>query len=159
MDISAGQGVKRKVSKFADQYALIFEADENFVSYMDVVRCFENGARMTYAFDDTGASFSLHSDNVRLKDCPPPFSDFGWYLNDDIRRESNAIVVAGKQNTVTVPREVFESAGWEVIDNGELISNKDMNTVKEHPWPRQPEKELTMFLAASPEDDSDYEYE
>lgn len=33
MDISAGQGVKRKVSKFADQYALIFEADENFVTW------------------------------------------------------------------------------------------------------------------------------
>ena len=86
---------------------------------------------------DEGAVKELHKDNVRLRDCPPPFSvayqssENGLYCHADMN------------NIKYIKESEFASKDLKVIDNGAVITDSTMNEILNHPWQEQPEKEKT----------------
>lgn len=97
-------------------------------------------------YDDDGAIYELHKDNVRLRGCPPPFQSL-------YRRTEVAYCHADMNNLVHIKSSDYEQYHVTVIDDGAMVSESMMNEIKYHPWIDHLQKEKTKFDRLFPESD------
>lgn len=106
-------------------------------------------------YDDPHAKYADHRDNVRLKDCPPPFD----WLCICGSSGNQCYAYADMEKTKTLSALELSVIGAVMIDSGAKVSDRDFATVLDHPWPRQPEKRLSpmdrlrMAQEIAPRDD------
>lgn len=85
---------------------------------------------------DEGLDYARDHDNVRLDDAPPPFA----FL---CIREGTAQCYTFAQVNTPLSFQGEELDMLTVTDGGEKVSEKDFDTIFNHPWPEQPQKEFT----------------
>lgn len=129
-----GQGVvwKHPVSRFS-QYGIVMRCDDEFVYVAPVHVLMPN----VKCYDDGGAKFDRDRDNVHLKGCPPPFTEF----YEKIRMDgfSRAYVYADVDNPRPVP--ISGMNGAMLVDGGIKVSEPMMEEIRNHPWTGHPELE------------------
>lgn len=78
--------------------------------------------------DEGGAVYSRHKDNVKLKDCPPPFTFMCAFS------ERGCYVMASPDARLHMTYDEADAYGVSVLDDGVRISNRDMSEILDHPW-------------------------
>ena len=107
---------------------------------MDRLRSYMAGrfVQRYFAYDDVGAVYARDKDHVRLKDCPPPFSE----LNQGLKGNAGAFVDTNHQYTIS--ESDFLKYRVRVVDSGAKISQRDMRAIQYHPWPQELQQEKTL---------------
>ena len=132
MSIKKGQAIRYKKVHGGDGYGVIISTTKNSISFVEAKRY----DRYSKCYDESGASYEKHRDNVRLKDCPAPFVN----LSDGDK--GGVYVVANIEDAITFEREQCEKYHVTVLDGGATISDRDMHEIFNHPWMDQKQKEL-----------------
>lgn len=88
-------------------------------------------------YTDSGAKRDRDKDNLHLRGCPPPFTEF----YEDLRPHGfyGAYVYANMDDPKKVPVRGFGRAV--AVDDGIPISEDMLAEILEHPWPEQFELE------------------
>ena len=145
MNIRPGQGFERTISGVRGPrpvYGLVLAVDEQYVTYAPVIDSNECGV-CRRSYDERGASYQTDKDNVRLNDCPPPFSEIGSVHFREGDSKSKVMAMADMRHLSSVSLCDFMET-CQIVDNGARISEKDFGRVLHHPWPRQMEQEKVM---------------
>lgn len=129
MTLKAGQAFLMKHTRAMPGYGVILGFKNDNVMYVNADRIVDDYGVRTLCYDDMGAT-ELDKDNVRLRDCPPPFNNFGI---------GNAFAIANEIQTVN--KSEFAKRNCVVIDNGECISKRDMQEIREHLNSDPPQKQ------------------
>ena len=136
MNVRVGQGFS-----YGRGYGLVLNYDGKYVSYVSVKDPVYDNSYTQQAYDELEAKYDTDKDNLRLKSCPPPFSDISYNGFSD--NKGKPIAIADMNNIKHISIEMFEFGSCKILDNGVQISYEDMAKVKNHPWPRQKEIEKT----------------
>lgn len=144
-------------------YGLILNQSDDCIKYVQVKPIVGNVVT-NKCYDDPDAVYETDKDNVALKDCPPPFSELS-IVGKDGKVINNAYAVADMSHIKSLNKMLFETGYAEIVDDGIKISDKDMQTVKYHPWPQQLQKEKLIsrghefdYMLGSEHDDIEIEY-
>lgn len=97
----------------------------------DHIRCYDEG----------GAVYERDRDNVRLVDCPPPFT-FLCIASD----RNGCYAQAGFDSRLRLSEGVLDICDARVLDDGAKISERDMAAILDHPW--REEKQVSRSLSA-----------
>lgn len=138
MNIKVGQGFEF-LNDDRKLYGLVVGISDGTVSFVPVVRI-EEGRLSRLPYDDPRAVYERDANNVRLNSCPPPFSRLGHRFDSDMNRHTNAMAIADMKNVQQMSLQQFQLF-CSIIDNGVQVSNKDMETVFNHPWQSRRQKE------------------
>lgn len=112
-------------------YGVIIQVNENCVDFALVNRIRLN----TKCYDEEGAIRDLHQHNVRLRDCPPPFTTLYKYC------DNGAYVFADMNNLQRFTEKDCLDSKLCVVDKGKKVSYFMMEEIRHHPWPTQAQKE------------------
>lgn len=145
MNIKVGQGIRYqaydKSGLVTDKFALVVDVTESEIVAVPVKAVsLWNGhdyQKAYVCYDELGAEYPRDKDNVRLQDCPPPFSDvthlpgnlFAYAALDDM------------QKLLVFDEEKCKKYHVEIVDEGKKISKRDMKNVLNHPWIDQLQKQ------------------
>lgn len=86
-------------------------------------------------YDDVGAVYEKHKNNVRLRNCPPPFSDLSNGVSDNVYVQTD--------NIKCFAEDELNECHVTILDNGIKVDADVMREVKHHLWQEQPQKEFT----------------
>lgn len=134
MSIKKGQAIQYEKVHGGEGYGIIISTTKDSISFVEAKRY----DRYSKCYDDSGASYEKHKDNVRLKDCPAPFTELS---NGD---KGGVYVVADIDNPIKLTKEQCEKYHVTILDNGATISDRDMHEIFHHPWMDQKQKELKI---------------
>ncbi len=129
--IHIGQGIRYDSTRTGCEYGIVIEVGNSCISIAPVYSIESD----TKCYNDADAVKEKHQHNVRLKDCPPPFSallrcsEYGVYCYANINELQHF-----NQNDC-INRNVT------VIDNGACITKEMMEEILNHPWQDCPVKE------------------
>ena len=70
IEIHIGQGIRYNSTRTDCEYGIVIDVDNGCISIAPVYSIELD----TKCYNDAGAAKEKHEHNVRLKDCPPPFS-------------------------------------------------------------------------------------
>ena len=135
IELHVGQGIRYDSTRTGCGYGIVMDVDNSCISIAPVYSIELD----TKCYNDTDAVKEEHQHNVRLKDCPPPFSalyrrsEYGVYCYANLKETQHF-----NQNDCT-DRNVT------VIDNGACITKRMMKEILDHPWQNHPEKEKTNY--------------
>ena len=139
MNIKVGQGFNYK-NKYGDiSYGLIVETNDMGIKWFPVIDVPSNVRNMC-SYDDSRAVYPRDKDNVRLDSCPPPFTAIGCYFNFKHERISSSMVIADLPKMRSMSFSTFGKF-CQIIDDGITVSQRDMETVFNHPWQSRRQKE------------------
>lgn len=135
--------------KFEERTGIVWQDDRGLYRFGLVVAAHDDGSiefvpvlpvnAGTKCYDDPGAKYGLHRDNVRLKYCPPPFD----YVCACESTKNECYAYADVDNAETLSALELSALGAVTIDNGAKVADDDFRKVLDHPWPRQLEKRLS----------------
>lgn len=131
--LEEGQGIFWTDHSGIDVYAVVVEKREASVRVATV----RPMLAWTKCYDDGGAEYGHDKDNVRLRDCPPPFS-----VPCRQSATGRCYAYADMGNLFQLDDGKLGRFDVEVVDNGEKVSDRDMKEILCHPWQGTPEKEL-----------------
>lgn len=130
MDYQVGQGVKFERKPGYTGYGVVCGGSDNWVGVLQVKPL----DRYTHSYDDVGAKKS-EKDNVRLKDCPPPFTRL-------CREEPRGVyALTGQADVMMFSVSDCINCKMELVDKGERISKNDWKRICNHPWVDEKEQE------------------
>lgn len=148
MSFKVGQGIRYIQRGYHGYlYGVILDVSDTHITFAKVYE-----ADHILCYDDMGASYDKHRDNVRLKDCPLPFSAVSCGVS------GGAYVYANADAYIKWDALQCKQHHVEVIDGGHTVTESMMNEIKHHPWQEQPEKEKTRRVPSNFEEISN-EYE
>ena len=159
MEVEVGQGIRLQVQNRVF-YGVVMNVDDKnrnvlFLPVYAVMEKSDYGLSIRRkCYDDPDAKYERDRDNVRLRSCPPPFSNFGSYLNFKRDSVSNSFVYANLEKMYRVSQEKCV-----VIDDGAKISKQDMNTIYCHPWDSRNQRERVGLDITELNLDDDYHLE
>lgn len=90
-------------------------------------------------YDDPGAKRETDSDNIRLKDCPPPFQ-----IMCDYSETGQCFADTKGSSMISASFDELAAVNAVILDGGKKISERDLHEILNHPWPEQLEKEKIM---------------
>lgn len=127
MNFEVGQGIKYTVrGERGWSYGVILQVSSDSITFAEV-----GDAMGVYCYDDVEASYDTDRDNVRLNDCPPPFTVIsGGHCG-------GAYVDAREKDYITYDRAKCKLHNVSVIDGGVKVSDKVMDEILNHPWEEQ----------------------
>lgn len=142
-NLEEGQGIRWTSRAGFGLHGIVVRKTEESVG----VVCVQPAMAWTKCYDDPGATWENDRNRVRLKDCPPPFTSvcqgsiYGkCYADADLSRLT---VLDGRRLSLL---------DVEIVDNGEKVSERDMEEILCHPWHGVPEKELVRSETAASQD-------
>lgn len=94
-------------------------------------------------FDDADAVYDRDKDNVRIRDIPP------FMMLSIAAGDSGCCAFSNPDEWHHITYEDAEQYDMNIIDEGYLVSDRDMNLILHHPWPKQMELERKHDDAAS----------
>ena len=134
MNIEMGQAITYKNERRGIGYGVIIHSTENSISFVEIDRITE----FTKCYDELGAKYPEDKDNVRLKDCPPPFMQLSRGVDGGV------YALADINNPIIFTKEQCEKYHVTILDRGEKISKRDMDEIFNHPWDEQKQKQLEL---------------
>ena len=134
MGIEIGRAITYKNERRGVGYGVIIHSTENSISFVEVDRITE----FTKCYDELGAKYPEDKDNVRLKDCPPPFKQLSRGVDGGV------YALADINNPIIFTKEQCEKYHVTILDRGEKISKRDMDEIFYHPWDEQKQKQLEL---------------
>ena len=90
----------------------------------------------TKCYDDAGAVYATDRDNVRLAYSPDMFTKLR-----DSSESGQCYVYADLSQARSASRAFLALNHATLLDDGRKIDDKDMRSVKCHPWPQEPQQE------------------
>ncbi len=137
MSIEKGHVIHYKISEpYYEGNAVVIEvSDRNGTIFCVEVK---QATEFTKCYDELGAKYPGDKDNVRLKDCPPPFMRLSRGV------EGGVYALADIDNPIIFTKEQCEKYHVTILDRGEKISQRDMDEIFNHPWIDQKQKELKI---------------
>lgn len=135
MKFEVGQGIRGCVRR-RYFYGVILD-----ISNVDKTITFAlvDNAMGVKCYDDAGALYERDHNNVRLKDSPPPFVRLSGNEN------GGAYVYADMSNLITYDAVLCKKHGIQIIDKGALVSEREMEEIRYHPWQEQSEREKSVY--------------
>lgn len=138
LKLEVGQGVSWMSREDGMRiFGLVLSVDDSSACMVEV-RPFES---TTKCFNDSGAVKERDQHNVRLVDCPPPFSRVCALTELFGREGEKGYVVADVGRPLEVMKKDFEKLGLHVVDGGKKVSERMMDRVYHHSWEEQHELE------------------
>lgn len=134
-----GRGVFYKGCRDAAKIGVVINVFEHGIDIAPVATIEAD----TKCYNDVGAIKELHKDNVRLKDCPPPFSHLYKYAKDGLYCH------ADMDNLIHIKESEFESINLGIFDDGAVITEHMMEEIKNHQWQDQLQKQKVMSIKQS----------
>ena len=135
MNIEKGHVIHYKICEpyYEGNAVVIGVSDRN-----DTIFCVEvkRATEFTKCYDELGARYPEDKDNVRLKDCPPPFKQLSRGIDGGV------YALADINNPIRLTKEQCEKYHVMLLDGGATISDRDMHEIFNHPWMDQKQKEL-----------------
>lgn len=115
-------------------YGVVVDVNESEVELVHVnyknqyVRC----------YDEPGADYQKHRNNVQLKNCPPPFTS--------LSRGFHGMVYANAdmEHPVVLKKDDLNKYQILILERGTKVPNADMKKIFDHPWEEQLQKQKTM---------------
>lgn len=127
MKLKVGQGFK-----MPSGYGLIMNDTGDDIEYISVYPIRDENGIVTHCYDDPGADPRKDRDNVRLKNCPPPFTDLSIESATG-GRINNAYALADLDNIKTMRKICFENPDFiEILDNGKMVPPETMQEIRNH---------------------------
>lgn len=135
MKLQKGQCIKYKLPHDDSAgYGVILDIRDKSIVFVEVLRA----DKYVHCYDELGAKYPDDKDNVRLKDCPPPFMQLS-------RSEQGGVyALADINNPIVFTKEQCEKYHVTVLDKGEKISQRDMDEIFNHPWDEQKQKQIEL---------------
>lgn len=89
-------------------------------------------------YDEPGADYQKHRNNVQLKNCPPPFTS--------LSRGFHGMVYANAdmEHPVVLKKDDLNKYQIRILERGIKVPNADMKKIFNHPWEEQLQKQKTM---------------
>lgn len=133
-DLREGQGIHWTNRGGLDMYAVVAVKTDRGIGTVPVYPV----DRYTKCYDDGGAVRKQDKDNVRLRDCPPPFSE-------TCGQSFAGMCYAFADLSQMIPFDEAKLArlGVSVVDGGTRVSERDMGEIFDHPWRGIPEAQLS----------------
>lgn len=131
IEIHIGQGIKYDSRRTGCEYGIVIDVGNSCINIAPVYSIESD----TKCYNDAGAVKEKHEHNVRLKDCPPPFSALCR------RSERGVYCYANMKETQHFNQNDCINRNVTVIDNGACITKGMMEEILKHPWQNHPEKE------------------
>lgn len=132
MNIEVGQAIQYdKIRGSEVGYGVVINVSDSCIEFVEV----NSINKFVKCYDDVGAVYPDDKDNVRLKDCPPPFSKLSR------GREGAVYAVADIDHPIIFTKEQCQQYHVSVLNNGKQISKEDMEQIFNHPWMDQMQKE------------------
>lgn len=131
----AGQGVSF-VSGGRRIHAIVMRAHDVGLELAQVVVVNRLDARHI-CYNEPGANYDLHRDNVKLRDCPPPFTELMSVA------EHGSFVHADVKKLRRLSKQKCEAYGVIVLDDGITVTNDMMRELWNHPWHDDLHRELS----------------
>lgn len=130
-----GQGVAFEVGG-VDRYAVVMRVDEG---HIDVVQVLNINCRnkLHICYNEPGANYDLHRDNVRLRDCPPPFTELMSVA------EHGSFAHADVKKLHRLSKQKCEAYVVTILDDGITVTNDMMRELWNHPWHDDLHRELS----------------
>ena len=97
-------------------------------------------------YDEGGAVKARHRDNVRLRDCPPPFT-----LLCAFAERSGCYAHADPAAAIRFSPDDVMARGLVVVDGGAKVSERDMAEIRDHPWRDEKEADRKEWRPPAPE--------
>ena len=115
-------------------YGVVVDVNESEVELVHVnyknqyVRC----------YDEPGADYQKHRNNVQLKNCPPPFTS--------LSRGFHGMVYANAdmEHPVVLKKDDLNKYQIRILESGTQVPEADMKKIFNHPWEDQLQKQKTM---------------
>lgn len=115
-------------------YGVVVDVNESEVELVHVnykkqyVRC----------YDEPGADYQKHRNNVQLKNCPHPFTS--------LSRGFHGMVYANAdmEHPVVLKKDDLNKYQIRILERGTKVPNADMKKIFNHPWEDQLQKQKTM---------------
>lgn len=126
-----------------DLYGIVLDSDRHGLLVLEVLPL----GPYDKCYDDLDADRRIHADNVRLFDCPPPFSKI---VEETMRRcgyDRKGYVVATVDDPIELSIDDVNMLNVRIIDGGEKVSERLMHEIYHHPWPTQLEREKAVSKA------------
>lgn len=131
MELHVGQGIRYDSRRTGYEYGIVMNVDNSCISIAPVYSIEFD----TKCYNDADAVKEKHQHNVRLKDCPPPFSALCKCS------EHGVYCYANMKKTLCFNQSDCTEKNVTVIDNGACITKRMMKEILDHPWLEYPEKE------------------
>lgn len=115
-------------------YGVVVDVTESAVELVHVnyknqyVRC----------YDEPGADYQKHRNNVQLKNCPPPFTSLSRGFRDMVYAN------ADMEHPVVLKKDELNKYQIQILERGTKVPNADMKKIFNHPWEDQLQKQKTM---------------
>lgn len=137
MNIEKGHAIHYEIPNpyYEGNAVVIGVTDKNDTIFCVAV---ERIKRFTKCYDEPGARYPEDKDNVRLKDCPPPFKQLSRGVDGGV------YALADINNPIVFTKEQCEKYHVPVLDKGEKISQRDMDEIFNHPWDEQKQKQIEL---------------
>ena len=152
MSIEVGQGFEVVDLRGRVFHGLITAVSDKNVEWVRVINSESFGS--VKAYDEVGANYVRERNNVRLRSCPPPFSEIGGMVNYKGEHFSYSVAVADVANAKNMDIDIFRRK-CRIVDGGVKVSDYDMEKVFHHPW-RDGQRERVGFDITELNLDDDY---
>ena len=134
MNMKIGQAIKYIDDCQGEMYGVILKAEEKYICFVEV----RMADKYVKCYDELGAKYPEDKDNVRLKDCPPPFERLSS------SEQGGVYALADIDNPIIFTKEQCIKYHVTVLDKGEKISQRDMDEIFNHPWDEQKQKQIEL---------------
>ena len=154
MNIEVGQGFRAVGLSGRVFHGLIIAVSNKNVEWVPVIDSEGYGRTSVKAYDEVGANYARERNNVRLRSCPPPFSEIGGMVNYKGEHFSYSVAVADMANAKNMDIDIFRRK-CRIVDGGVKVSDHDMERVFHHLW-RDGQRERVGFDITELNLDDDY---
>lgn len=135
MDFQVGQAISYKYeSPSYRQQGVIIGVNDNTIDVVSVNR--KNGIIKCY--DEPGVDYYRDRNHVRLRNCPPPFS------NLTSNRPGMAYANADIENPVVLCKDNLAEYQVQILEDGRKVPKADMDKIFDHSWIDEMQKQKTM---------------
>lgn len=108
-------------------YGIVMRACDEYLAVVQVLPKSSYDAR-SICYNEPDAKYDLHRDNVKLRGCPPPFTDL------ISRSDKGVFAYANMKKLHKLSKEKCEEYDVKLVDDGFLLTDDMMRELRNHPW-------------------------
>lgn len=121
-----GQGVTFRKGSMSIN-AVVMDVSDKGLSVVQVMRI-DKRNKLHVCYNEPDAKYDLHRDNVKLRDCPPPFTDL------ISRSDKGVFAYANMKKLHKLSKEKCEEYDVRLVDDGFQLTDDMMRELRNHPW-------------------------
>lgn len=143
MNIRVGQAIEYETKNSGIVRGVISKVCNEYLEFFEV----KHVTSYTRCYDELGAVRETDANKVKLRDCPSPFVSLSK------GQKGGVYALADIDNPLILTKEDYLKYHVKILDDGDIISERDMYAIFHHPWLDQQQKELRRQRRLSELDD------